>query len=74
MPRLVHSGPSAPTRSRNDAQVRRSLAPVAGDQPISAAAAMRGKAMTSMSASVRIVSVHSGASTPRMSALVDAAG
>ena len=45
MPRLVHSGPSAPTRSRNDSQVRRSLAPVAGDHAASAAAAMRGKAI-----------------------------
>src|SRR5437763_14978760 len=36
-----------------------------GDQPSSAMAGSRGNAMNSMSADVRMVSVHSGASTPR---------
>ncbi len=70
MPRLDQSGPSAPTRARNDSHVRRSLCSADGDQATSAAAAMRGNAISSMSSRVRIVSVHIGASTPRMSASV----
>jgi hypothetical protein len=38
------------------------------DHAASAAAAMRGKARASMSADVRTVSLHSGASTPRICA------
>src|SRR5947207_4987573 len=56
----VHRGPWAPNRLRNAVQ----LCVDAGDQPSSAIAASRGNAMNSMFADVRIVSVHSGASTP----------
>src|SRR2546421_3984117 len=61
MPASFQRGPCAASRSLN--------APHAwvdcGDQPSSAMAGSRGKAMNSMFAEVRIVSVHSGASTPR---------
>src|SRR5438270_608639 len=61
MPAAFQRGPCAASRSLN--------APHAwvdcGDQPSSAMAGSRGKAMNSMFAEVRIVSVHSGASTPR---------
>ena len=70
MPRLDHSGPSAPTLARKESHVRRSLPEGPGDQATSAAAAMRGNAIWSMSSRVRIVSAHIGASTPRMSASV----
>src|SRR6266508_3836184 len=62
MPMTVHRGPCAPRRSLNVSQ----LCVDQGDQPSSAMAGRRGKAMNSMLSSVTIVSVHSGASTPRI--------
>src|SRR6185312_6973391 len=61
MPITVHRGPWAPNRTRKAFQ----SCVDHGDQPSSAIAGSRGNAMNSMLSSVTMVSVQSGASTPR---------
>ena len=58
---VVQRGAWLPSRTLNWSQ----LCVDHGDQPSSAIAESRGNAMNSMSREVTIVSVHSGASTPR---------